>query len=115
MRTKVKVEARNFTQKVTVQSPTISRDAYGGEIVAYATAATEWAEIREAGSIERFAPIADQLQAVYSHVVRLRCNLATAAITPRYRLLWGTRTLEVDTANPDDARSVTVLRCTEVL
>jgi SPP1 family predicted phage head-tail adaptor len=79
----------------------------------YQTYVTVWAYVRTLSGNERIA--AEQVAATVTHEITIRYN-PDFAVTPKHRILWGTRTFDIKDARNFDERDVKILmRCTEAL
>lgn len=83
------MRAGTLRHRVTLQSPTGTRDSYGQRTTTWDDVATVWASIEQLDERERFA--AAQLQASATHRVRVRYETALAAINATWRVLFGER------------------------
>jgi len=81
--------AGKLRHRIAVQSRAQAANAYGEIADTWATDATVWGSIEPLTGEERL--VGDAIQAQASHRVRLRYR----AMTPRNRLLFGTRVFEV--------------------
>ena len=94
------------------QPPSVpAPDASGEDLGAYTSVATRWAEVEPLAGRELWA--AQQVQADVTHTVTLRYY---AGLGPKWELLWGTRTLRVESVlNPGERHGTTdmVLLCKE--
>lgn len=84
--------AGTLRTRVEVQNRTTARDAYGDALETWGTAATVWAEVVPLSGRELWA--AQQAQADATVRVRVRYR-ADVTVTPRTRLLVGSRILNV--------------------
>ncbi len=100
-------------QRVTLQQPTLTQNSYGEPVAAWSDVQELWASILPASGMERYVSGGEQLQAGVTHRVRMRYR---SDVSPIMRLLWGTRTLEIDSIqDPSGKTSEMVLMCSEVL
>lgn len=103
--------ATKLNTRVAIQSYTATRDATGGEVETWATVATLWAQVRATGGGERY--INQQIVAQVTHTVSLRY---TAGITPKMRVLIGSRVLDIQQVQNVDERNIeTRLLCKELV
>jgi SPP1 family predicted phage head-tail adaptor len=105
------VRAGQLRHRVTLQSPVVSTNSLGEEIIAsWADEATVPASIEPLSVREYFA--AHQLAMATSHLVRLR---ARPEVKPKWRVLFGTRTFDVEGIRHVDERGIeTQLLCREL-
>lgn len=95
--------------RITIQQRTVSRDTDGAPLEAWSDYATVWAEIEQTGGREFYA--AKQINSKLTHEIRIHYN---AAIVSSMRVVWGTRTLFIESALQDEgAHRFTVLHCSE--
>ena len=96
--------------RVTVQqvktAPTV--DANGevnlSDASNWETYCTRFAEIKTRGGSERFA--SDMIQAGQTHRIYMRADTTTRAITPRMRVLYGTRVMAIQMAADIDQQHI---------
>lgn len=97
--------------RVTIQRGTDTRDAYGQPITTWATVGTYYADLHHLSGRE--AVNALQIKAEATHKVTLRY---VVPITPKDRLLFGTRVFNiVDVNDVDELHRTYELLCTEVV
>lgn len=88
--------------QVTIQAPTVTTDARGGHPVTWAAVGAEvWAEVETVLSPEQIATMT--VTAQITHMVTVPYSLALSAAKTTWRILWGTRVLQV--ASVDDVAS----------
>lgn len=102
------MRAGELRERVTIQSATASRDAFGAEVLTWTDTATVWAKVVERGGREPV--VADRPVMIVSYEVTLR---NTVTVTHKHRLRWRGKTLAVDTVTPKNAEGLLVLRCLE--
>lgn len=87
--------AGRLRDRVTIQSRSVTRDAYGAEVVTWSTLATVWGSVEAISGREYLATVggADALRATRTIrvVIRYREDVA-----PTMRVVHETRTLDVD-------------------
>lgn len=81
---------------ITLESRGTTLDSYGDETLTYTTLATAWAEIRMVSGNERFGAM--QVQAEVTHRIRFDWTAAAAALTPKDRITYGSRTFDIISA-----------------
>ena len=107
------MQAGKLRERVTIQRETVTRDSFGAEVNPWKDVTTVWASVRPGASGERFISAADQMQATITHTVRIRQR---AGISPKMRLLWGTRKLDIQSVvDPDGRRREVLLLCEEIV
>lgn len=105
------MQTGRLRERLTIQEETVTRDGSGEELRTWGTVATVWGQILPGTPNERFQAAAGQRVAEVSHRVRIRFR---EGITPKMRILWETRILEIlGVVDPDGKRSTTYLLCTE--
>jgi SPP1 family predicted phage head-tail adaptor len=93
------VRAGNLRRRLTLQSRAIDRDDRGGAIESWSTTATVWGSVIPSSGREAWQ--AEQSQAQVTHQVTIRYR---AGVTPRMRLLDGSRVLHIASAVDVDSR-----------
>lgn len=84
-----------LTERVTIQTATATRDAYGSETITWSNVATVWARVVERGGREPL--LADRPVMVVSYEVVIR---AGRAVSHADRLVWRGLTLQIETVTP---------------
>lgn len=108
------MNAGKLRHRITLQSPTGSRDAVGERTTTWTSVATVFASVNPLSVRDLLA--ASQLQSEVSHRVRIRYSSAVAAIDASWRVLFGSRVLVVQgVRNIDETRSELELMCSEGL
>jgi SPP1 family predicted phage head-tail adaptor len=99
-------QLRNY---VTVQTPTITQDSSGQPSETWSTLWTAWASIEPQSASEGLT--GEGVLASRSYVVTMRY---LASITPRCRISWGSRVLDiVGVMNTDERNQMLTLTCRE--
>lgn len=107
------MQAGRLRERVVIQKEVVSRDSFGAEVNPWQDVATVWASVRPGASGERFISAADQMQATITHTVRIRQR---AGVSPKMRLLWGSRVLNIQSVvDPDGRRREVLLLCEEIV
>lgn len=75
-------------QRIIIQTGTPTDDDRGGATIAWSTHVTAWASVNPINAREAFTH--GRVEGSVTHRVRLRYQ---AGITPKMRVLWGTRVL----------------------
>ncbi len=105
------MQTGRLRERVTIQTEDVTRDASGQELKTWPDVATVWAQVLPGASAERFLASAGQRVAEVTHTVRIRYR---AGITPKMRLVWETRILEIiSIVDPDGRTRTSVLLCSE--
>lgn len=107
------MQAGRLRERLAIQAASVTQNTSGEEIETLATAATVWANVRPGAISERFSAAAGQRASEITHTVRIRFR---TDITPKKRLFWETRVLEIlGQMDPDGKRSDLVIMCKEEL
>jgi SPP1 family predicted phage head-tail adaptor len=102
--------AGTFNRRVEIQSPVeATQDTFGEYPPTWTAIATRWASLKALSSRELF--IAQQVVAQASHLCKIRWY---RNISPKYRLVFGTRVFNIaGNADPGESRVETWLYLTE--
>jgi len=84
------VRAGRYRERITIQTPTETRDSLGQAIPSWGTYATRYAEVAPFSGSERYQ--ADTVNAEIIYEVRMRY---AAGVTPKMRVLYGTQILRI--------------------
>ena len=96
---------------MTIQTASETPNTYGEQVRTWSTFATVWASIEPLSGNE--LENARQRVAKASHLIRCR---HVASVTPKMRLIYGSRTFDIGAAMDVDERNRELrLLCTEVL
>tara|TARA_R100000773_G_C4221020_1_gene119849 strand:+ start:1661 stop:1987 length:327 start_codon:yes stop_codon:yes gene_type:complete len=94
---------------VTLQSPTVTRDAGGGLTESYTTLATLFADIRPVSGSEKYRQGKLQESVTHEIIVRYRSDIAT-----NYRIVYESRNFNIrNIRNIDERDRFLKLICTE--
>lgn len=105
------ISGGKLDKRMILQAPSIARAADGSETITWTTLATIWAGITSSGGREFWQ--AKQTNSEISHLIAVRYR---AKISPRYRLVYSGRTLEIlSVVNPDEGMTELHLMCKEVV
>ena len=108
------VRARKLNNKITIQTPTETRDSYGDPVKSWATYAVRSASITPVNGNEVFVA-----QQVYSEQVsrfRLRYDSVTKDITTKMRILYDSRYFNIiSVINEYTENKEITLVCSEVV
>jgi SPP1 family predicted phage head-tail adaptor len=99
----------DLRERVAIQSATVARDAYNAETLTWATSSTVWAAVRERGGREVL--ITDRPTMIVGYEVTIRDGVT---IDNHDRLVWGSKTLGIESVTPLQAQGLIVMRCLEV-
>ncbi len=95
-------------ERVSLYHPVATRDDYNAEIISWNLSSTVWARVIERGGREPI--LADRPAMLVSYEVTVRAGVS---ITNKDRLLWGDKTLSVETVTPLSAQGLIIVRCFE--
>lgn len=108
------MKAGALRRRLVIQVRNQVLSAYYEDLGTWSTFATVYGSIRALGGQERTANIAQQVQATVTHEVRMRYG--AAAVTPKMRIVYGAKTLDVESvADPDGRQRELQVLCREVL
>lgn len=97
--------------RLVLQQQSVTRASNGEELIAWATLDTIWGNVRPASGRESYANAGEQQLAVITHRVEIRYR---ADLTPKMRLKWGTRYLDIEqVGDPSGKRASLLLQCRE--
>lgn len=101
----------DLCHRISLQTASRTSDGGGGSTVSWTTSVTVWASIEPANGREPY--IANQLNGQVSHKITIRYR---SGVTTGYRVLFGTRTFDVQAVlNKDERNELMTLYCLEVL
>ena len=106
------MRAGTLRRRLVIQSVTeAASDAYGEPGETVATYATRWGSVEPLSGVELYRM--HEVHPEVTHQVRIRY---LAGITPKMRVLFGTRSFEVrGVTNPSETNRELILLCTELL
>lgn len=97
--------------RVVIQELVHGVDSLGAPTESYRDVAEVWAAIRAQGGSEDMEPEHPTAQLSYQVTIRWRDD-----VTPRHRLLYGTRVLNIQSVvDPNETRKMLLLQCREVV
>lgn len=88
------MRAGRLRRRVTLQSPTTSRDAYGDDVPTWSTEFSRWGGVEPLGGSEFWD--GQQETAVQSIRVVLRYDTSTATIEPDWRVKYGQKLFDIE-------------------
>jgi len=91
--------AGTMRERITIQSETASADGQGGSTSGWTTFSTVWARVQPLRGREQREALQVQDEQVYQVTVRY-----LAGVTPKMRILWGARTLNIRSVVNADER-----------
>lgn len=103
------VAAGLMRERVTIQSATSVRDAYGSETLTWVDVTTVWARVTDR-VLREPVMLDDRPVAITAYEVVIRAGVE---ITHKSRLIWRTKTLYIDQIAPQPDIGMIVLRCME--
>lgn len=108
------MKAGRLRHRVELQSATETADSYGEPTFTWSTYAHRWASVEPLQGRELFT--AQQVNPEVNIRVRLRHDEVLADLTPKHRLVFGSRTLEIDSViRPDERGREVQLLCKEAV
>jgi SPP1 family predicted phage head-tail adaptor len=106
------VRIGRLRHRITIQQPTVTRNDRGAEVLAWATLATVWAEVRSISGREQVINNNQEIAAT-SHQVIIRHR---ADVTPKMRIQWEGRTFGIESLVDSDNRQRSLtLACQELV
>jgi len=103
------MKAGQLRHRVTIQSRTTARDAHDDPIATWSTVVKVWASIEPLNARELI--LAQQVESNVTHKVTIRYR---SGVTSAMRVVFGSRTFEIDSVINTDERNITmVLMCEE--
>jgi SPP1 family predicted phage head-tail adaptor len=103
-----------LNQRITVQRPSTSLDAYGQRTDAWQTVATVWAQIQSLRSKESLQAMVMNSETLYKITTRYSAALLPPQTVSAWRIVYGSRIFNiVSVANTDEDNKQLVFTCTE--
>ncbi len=107
------LDAGRLRDRITIQTKSVTRDAYGAEVVTWTTLATVWASVETLSGREYLATISGGIPQVRSErlsrvVIRYRPD-----VRETMQISYGTRTLRIERVLEVERRETLHLRCSE--
>lgn len=107
------MQSGKLRERVTLQSKTVVRDAFGSEVVTWVISATVWADVRSTDGTEQVESSVDQVVATISHSVLIRYM---AGLSPSIRVVWQGKVLQIlSIVENDNRQRQLILKCNEVV
>lgn len=107
------MQSGKLRERVTLQSKTVVRDAFGSEVVTWVISATVWADVRSTDGTEQVESSVDQVVATISHSVLIRYM---AGLSPSMRVVWQGKVLQIlSIVENDNRQRQLILKCNEVV
>jgi SPP1 family predicted phage head-tail adaptor len=111
MTSKIRSSVGPLRHRVAIQARTVTQDGYGATVATWATAATVWASVEPLSGREAWQ--AQSVRPDVTHTVTIR---AYDGLTPKHRLLFDGRTLEIESVvNLEERNRYMVLQCKEAV
>lgn len=95
-----------MSERITLQSKSVTRNSIGEEVVSWGTLAVVWARVEPLAGREFIA--AGQMQATFDTRVTIRY---LAGVTEELRMLWRGVPYSILSVSPSERRSYMELRC----
>lgn len=106
------MKSGQLRHRITLQSPSGTRDAVGERSTTWTNVATVWASVEPLSTSERH--IAAQAHTFLTHRVTIRYASVVSAIDASWRVLFGDRVLTIEGVRNLNERNITLeLVCTE--
>ena len=103
------LKAGTLRHEVTIQQKSVTRDAYGAEVITWTVLENVWASIEPISGREYF--MSQQTQSVVDTKITIRY---LSGIHPYDRVLYGTRIYDIQTIiNPNEKNESLTLMCRE--
>lgn len=107
------MQSGRLRHRVTIQQQTVTRDAYGGEVVTWGTLAEVWALCLPLTGRERYISAASQQLSDLSYGVRIRHR---TDVNPKMRVAWDAKLLDIQLVqDPTGRGEEMVLLCRDIL
>lgn len=97
-----------LNRRITLQYPTIAKDAMGAPVTSYVDAATVWAKAWTVSSSEGTAGQQTSLIRIQKFKIRFRNVLKSS-----WKVKWGTRYFNITGIDPDEKNEFIYLTCKE--
>lgn len=95
-------------RRIAIQQRSVTRDAYGGEVVTWVTFATVWARRRDLAGRELVMAQEQQAPRTVEYAIRYR-----AGVSPAMRVVEGSRTSVINGVLEVGRREWMALQCTD--
>lgn len=106
--------AGKLNRRVTVQKPDSVLDEYGQPSTGWVNIATVWANIKPVSGREKMRAMAMEATLTHTVMVRYRPDLLPEVDADTWRILYGTKVLDVTSAvDLNDERKYIVFDCVE--
>lgn len=103
-----------LNQRITIQRPSSTLDAYGQPTDSWVTVATVWAHIRALRSKESMQTLVINSESLYKITTRYSAALLPPQTVDAWRIVYGSRIFNiVSVSNPDEDNKQLVFDCTE--
>jgi SPP1 family predicted phage head-tail adaptor len=97
------MEAGDLNRRITIETPTVTRDTYGAEILTWSTLVTVWASKQHKTSREFYAVSKINSEVTDLFVIRFRTGLNT-----RMRINYDSKYYDILGADDPDGRRVSI-------
>jgi SPP1 family predicted phage head-tail adaptor len=105
------MEAGSLRHRVTIQSKSVTRDTYGGEVITWATVATVWAAVEPLNGREWL----EGRQAAAEVTTRIRIRYRSGVL-PEMQVVYGSHAYDIlAVIQPEEKRQEIQLMCQEVI
>lgn len=103
------MKAGELRERVTLQSPSVGRDAYNAEIVTWLDGPSVWAKVVTKSGREPILADRPVMLVGYEVFIRMGVN-----ISQKYRLMWRRKVLAIDAVNIVPEAGLIKLLCIEM-
>jgi len=103
------IASGDLQERITIQTATVTRDAFGAEAITWQDSATVWAKVTPRTGREPI--LADRPVMLVGYEIRIRSG---ATVTHKNRLVWRSKPLNIDAISHFPTAGYTILACTEV-
>ncbi len=108
------MSAGKLNRRITIQRRSATLDDYGQESAGWTDIATVWADVRPIGGREKMRSMAVESTLTHTVLVRYRTDLLPAVSADAWRIVYGTRILQITASmDQDDARKYIIFDCIE--
>lgn len=108
------MSAGKLNRRITIQRRSATLDDYGQESSGWTDIATVWADVRPIGGREKLRSMAVESTLTHTVLVRYRTDLLPAVAADAWRIVYGTRILQITASmDQDDARKFIIFDCVE--
>ncbi len=108
------MSAGKLDRRLTIQRRVTTLDSYGQQSTGWTNIATVWGNVKPVGGREKMRSGALESTLTHTVMVRYRTDLMPAIEADAWRILYGSRVLQITKAmDRDDARRYIIFDCIE--